>query len=187
MRKKEESSKILKSDSNITKGRNPYLIQKENKLHLFSNLFNTSNDSIINNSNNDIIINNENDDDDFDDINEENIFEKSFADQVILTPINETHRLFSSKSRFGKGFINSIPVKKNTVNKSKSPDNKSQNNLRKRNAFKNAYDNLTKSAKKINKTNETYEIFFSNNEFLHCRNCMLIVAINRYGKFFFNK
>ena len=183
MRKKEESSKILKSDSNIPKGRNPYLIQKEKKFPLFSNLFNTSNDSIMNNSNNDIIINNENDDD-LDDINEENIFEKSIGDQVLLTPINETHRLFSSKNRFGKGFINSIPVKKNIVHKSKSPDNKSQKNLRNRNAFKNAYYNLTKSGKK---TSEKNEIFASNNDFLHCRNCMLIVAINRYGKFYFNK
>ena len=146
MLKKEESSKILKSDSNISRGRNPYLIQKEKKISLFSNLFNTSNDSIINNSNNDIIINNESDDD-LDDINEENIFEKSIGDQVLLTP-NETHRLFSSKNRFRKGFINSIPVKKNMVHKSKSPDNKSQKNLRNRNAFKNAYYNLTKSGKK---------------------------------------
>ena len=186
MRKKEESSKVLKSDSNIPKGRNPYLIPKENKYHLFSNLFNTSNDSIINNSNNDIIINNENDDDDFDDINEENIFEKSFGDQVLLTPINETHRLFSSKSRFGK-FINSIPIKKNIAHKSNSPDYKSQKNLRNINAFKNAYDNLTRSAKKENDEHKKNEIFSSNNDFLHCRNCMLIVAINRYGKYYFNK
>ena len=187
MRKKEESSKILKSDSNIPRGRNPYLIQKDKKIPLISNLFNTSNDSIVNNSNNEIIINNESDDVNFDDINEENIFEKSIGDQVLLTPINETHRLFSSKSRFGKGFINSIPVKKNMVHKSKSPDTKSQKNLRNRNAFKDAYDNLTKSAKKASEKNEKNEIFSSNNDFLHCRNCMLIVAINRYGKFYFNK
>lgn len=186
MWKKEESTKVLKSDSNTPRGRNPFLIQKENKIHLFSNLFNTSNDSIINNSNNEIIINDENDDDDFDDINEENIFEKSFGDQVLLTPINETHRLFSSKSRFGKGFINSKPEKKK-AHKSKSPDDKIQKNLRNRNAFKNAYENLSKSVKKTNQTYETYEIFSSNKDFLHCRNCMLIIAINRYGKYFFNK
>jgi hypothetical protein len=186
MRKKEELSKVLKSDSNIPRGRNLYLIQKENKFPLSSNLFNNSNDSIINNSNNDIIINNENDDD-FDDIDEENIFEKSIGDQVLLTPINETHRLFSSKNRFGKGFPNSISIKKNIAHNSKSPDSKSQKDLRNRNAFKNAFDNLAKSVKKTNEKNEVNEIFSSNYDFLHCRNCMLIVALNRYGKYYFNK
>ena len=176
MRKKEDSPILLNSDP-ISKKIKPFIDKKEKKIPLVSNLFNTSNDSIINNSNNDIIDLEDDYDDDIDDINEENIYDKSIiGDQHLLTPINETHRMLSNKNRFGKTYIDSIPLKRIMVPRSKSPNIRNHRNIKNKNAFKNAYDNLSKN-----------EIFSSNNDFLHCRNCMLIVALNRYGKFYFNK
>ena len=178
MRKKEYSSTLVNSDP-ISRKKKPFIIKKDNKIPIVSNLFNTSNDSIINNSNNDII--DDEDEEEDDDINEENIFEKSIGDQHLLTPINETHRMFSSKNRFGKTYINSLPLKRILVPRSKSPNIRIRGNIKNRNAFKNAYDNLPKTSTRKN------EIFSSNSDFLHCRNCMLIVALNRYGKYYFNK
>ena len=101
MRKIEESSIVVKSDPNFDRIRSPFLIHPEKNLVL--NLFNTSNDSAINNTNNDII---DDDDEEEDDIDEENIYEKLIGEQVLHTPMNDTHRLFSNKNRFGKTFIN---------------------------------------------------------------------------------
>jgi len=176
MRKIEESSIVVNSDPNFGRIRRPFLIHPEK--NLVANLFNTSNDSVINNTNNDII---DDDDEEEDDIDEENIYEKSIGEQVLHTPINDTHRLFSSKNRFGKTFINSIPLKRILVPKSKSPNIKNHGNIRNRNEFKKAYETLKKN------TTQKNEIFSLNNDFLHCRNCMLIVALNRYGKYYFNK
>ena len=177
MWKKEDSSFVMNSDP-ISRKKKPFINKKENQIPLVSNLFNTSNDSIINNSNDIIDL----EDDDDDDINEENIYEKSIiGDQHLLTPINETHRMFSSKNRFGKTYINSIPLKRIMVPRSKSPNIRNHGNIKNRTAFKNAFDNLSKNTTRKN------EVFSSNNDFLHCRNCMLIVALNRYGKFYFNK
>jgi hypothetical protein len=168
-----DSSIAVKSDSNVPRTNRPFMNLQENVL----NRINTSNDnSVINNTNNDI--------DDFeeeDDINEENIYENSIGEQVLHTPINDTHRLFSSKNRFGKAIINSIPLKRILVPKSKSPNIKNHLNTKNKNETKKAYDNPNKN------TTAKNELFSLNNNFLHCRNCMLIVALNKYGKYYFNK
>ena len=173
MRKKEISSIDVNSDPNYRRIKKPFIIHQEKKPSYVPNLLRNSNDSIINNSNNDIM-------DDDENINEENIFDKSIGEQILHTPINETHRLFSSKTRFGKSFINSIPLKRILIPKSKSPNIRSHGSYRFRNEKKNN-DNLKKNLTSINK------IFSLNNDFLHCRNCMLIVALSRYGKYYFNK
>ena len=176
MRKIEESSIVVNSDPNFGRIRRPFLIHPEK--NLVANLFNTSNDSVINNTNNDII---DDDDEEEDDIDEENIYEKSIGEQVLHTPINDTHRLFSSKNRFGKTFINSIPLKRILVPKSKSPNIKNHGHTRGRTVPRKKHTNLQKSQTSINK------LFSLNKEFLHCRNCMLIIAMGRYGKYYFNK
>ena len=117
---------------------------------------------------------------DDEDIDEENIFEKTIGEQILHTPINETHRLFSSKTKFGKTFINAIPLKRILVPKSKSPNIRNHGILRKRNEIKLNNDSLKKNLT----SNDA--IFSLNNDFLHCRNCMLIVALSRYGKYYFN-
>jgi len=137
------------------------------------NIYNLSNDTIINNFNNDVI----SDDEDIDDIDEENIFEKSIGDHVLLSPINDTHQLFSNRDKYGKSFINALPLKRILVPKSKSPNIKNHISNRNKKNFKNAYNTLKKNSPSIN------NIFILNNDFLHCRNCMLIVALNRYGKY----
>jgi hypothetical protein len=169
-----DSSIAVKSDSNISRVKRPFMNLPEKVL----NQFNTSNDnSVINNTNNDI-----DDDEEEDEINEENIFEKSIGEQLLHTPINDTHRLFSSNNRFGKANINSLPLKRILVPKSKSPNIKNHGNIRnKNNDFKKAYELLKKN------TTQKNEIFTLNSDFLHCRNCMLIVALSRYGKYYFNK
>lgn len=170
MNKKEDSSKSVNSEPNISKNRKTFLNNQEKKLSVVTNLFNISNNSIINNTNNDII--------DDDDIDEENIFEKTIGEQILQTPINETHRLFINRNKFGKTFINSIPLKRILIPKTKLPNKKSNENL-KRNEINNV------SLK--NDLNEKNEIFSLHKDFLHCRNCMLIVAVARYGKYSFNK
>ena len=185
MRNKEDSI-VVKSDSNYSNIRKPLIHLPDNKSNIITNLFNTSNDSVINNSNNEIIDADDENDDDINDINEENIFDKSIGDQILLTPINDTHRLFSNKNRFGKTFINSIPLRRIMVPKSKSPNIKSHGSMRNRNEnnyknAKNVLDTLRKGSSTKN------EIFSLNSDFLHCRNCMLIVALSKYGKYSFNK
>ena len=165
MNKKEDSSIV--SDDNIQNIRRPFLKTQENK-KISPNLFNNSNDSIINNTNNDIIEEDE-------DIDEENIFEKEFGEQILHTPVNETHRLFTSNNILEKPFINSLPLKRILIPKSKLPIIKGNETIR------NINDNDT-IKKNLSIDNE---IFASSNGFLHCRNCMLIVAINRYGKYYF--
>ena len=172
MRQKETSTIVVNLDPNYRRNKRPFINHQEKKLSLVPNLLRNSNDSIINNSNNDIL--------DDENINEENIFDKSIGEQILHTPINETHRLFSSKTRFGKSFINSIPLKRILVPKSKSPNIRNHGSYKNRNEKKNN-DNLKKNLTSINK------IFSLNNDFLHCRNCMLIVALSRYGKYYFNK
>ena len=172
MRQKETSTIVVSLDPNYRRNKRPFINHQEKKLSLVPNLLRNSNDSIINNSNNDIL--------DDENINEENIFDKSIGEQILHTPINETHRLFSSKTRFGKSFINSIPLKRILVPKSKSPNIRNHGSYKNRNEKKNN-DNLKKNLTSINK------IFSLNNDFLHCRNCMLIVALSRYGKYYFNK
>jgi len=177
MRNKEQSSISALSINNLPRGRRPFIHRQENKIPALSNLLlNNSNDSIANNENNE---NNEDDDGNFDN---ENILENPFGDHHLLTPINESHRFLSNKNRFGKTYVNSKPLKKIVVPKSrsKSPTIKTIGNIRNRNEFK-MIDNLKKNATERN------EIFSSNRDFLHCRNCMLIIALNRYGKYYFNK
>lgn len=183
MRNKEESSIVVNSDPNYSRTLKPFIHFQENKSNIVANLFNTSNDSVINNSNNDII---DDEDDDINDINEENIFDKSIGDQILLTPINDTHRLFSNKNRFGKTFINSGPLRRIMVPKSKSPNIKNYGSMRERNEhnYKNAKNALEALKKGSSAKNE---IFSKNSDFLHCRNCMLIIALSKYGKYSFNK
>ena len=68
----------------------------------------------------------------------------------------------------------------------KSPNIKSHGSMRNRNEnnyknAKNVLDTLRKGSSTKN------EIFSLNSDFLHCRNCMLIVALSKYGKYSFNK
>ena len=170
----EISSIVVKSDPNYPISRRRFLTHPDKNIS--QNFLNNSNDSVINNTNNDLL-----DDMEENDVDEENIFEKTIGNKILQTPINETHRLFSSKNRFGKTYINSIPLKRIMVPRSKSPNIRNHGNIKNRTAFKNAFDNLSKNTTRKN------EVFSSNNDFLHCRNCMLIVALNRYGKFYFNK
>ena len=93
MRKKGSSPKEPNSNTNFSRRKKPFIILKENKLKLVSNLFNASNESIIINTNNDIYEDDEINDE-VNDINEENIYDNSVADQIIITPINESHRMF---------------------------------------------------------------------------------------------
>ena len=185
MRKKEVSQIVPNSNPNFLRRSKPFITLKEKKLKIVSNLFNTSNESIINNTNNDILGDDSNEiNNKAKDINEENIHDNSLAEQILNTPpINDTHRMSSNKNRFGKTYINSIPLKRILIPRSKSPIIQKHNhiNLRNVNAFKNTSNTIIKSIK--NKK----EIFSSNDDFLHCRNCMIIIALNRYGKYFFNK
>jgi len=171
MQKRELSSIVVNSDSNLPRTRRPLIINQEKTISITQNFINNSDDDIINNANNDIF--------DGDDIDEENIFEKTIGDKILHTPINDTHRLFLSKNKFGKTFINSIPLKRILVPKSKSPNIK--NYGRNKNDFQKINDN--------NKKNLTTkdDLIDLNNDFLHCRNCMLVIALNRYGKYYFNK
>jgi len=171
MQKRESSSIVVNSDSNLPRARRPLIINQEKTISITQNFINNSDDNIINNPNNDIF--------DEDDIDEENIFEKTIGDKILHTPINDTHRLFLSKNKFGKTFINSIPLKRILVPKSKSPNIK--NYGRNKNDFQKINDN--------NKKNLTTkdDLIDLNNDFLHCRNCMLVIALNRYGKYYFNK
>ena len=170
MKQKESlSSIVVNSDSNIPRIRRPLIFTNQEKNITITQI--NSNDKIINNSNNDIF--------DDDNIDEENIFEKTIGDKILHTPINETHRLFLSKNKFGKTFINSIPLKRILVPKSKSPN--INNYGRNKKDFQNINDNTKK-----NLTTKD-DLIDLNNDFLHCRNCMLIVALNRYGKYYFNK
>ena len=174
MKNKEQSSISALSINNLPRIRRPFVHRQENKIPVLSNLLlNNSNDSIVNKENN------EDDDENFDN---ENIFENPFGDHHLLTPINESHRFLSNKNRFGKAYINSKPLKKILVPKSrsKSPTIRNFGNIRNKNEFK-MIDNLKKNATERN------EIFSTNRDFLHCRNCMLVIALNRYGKYYFNK
>ena len=174
MKNKEPSSISALSINNLPRIRRPFIHRQENKIPVLSNLLlNNSNDSIVNKENN------EDDDENFDN---ENIFENPFGDHHLLTPINESHRFLSNKNRFGKAYINSKPLKKILVPKSrsKSPTIRNFGNIRNKNEFK-MIDNLKKNATERN------EIFSTNRDFLHCRNCMLVIALNRYGKYYFNK
>ena len=174
MNKNEDSLNVANTESNIIKIKRPYLNTQENKIKVANNLINNSNDSIINNTNNDII-------DEDEDIDEENIFEKTIGEQILHTPINETHRLFTNNNRFGKTFINSTPLKRILVPKTINPNIKNNENVSNKSELK---INNDSSRKNLTINNE---IFSSNNDFLHCRNCMLIVAVSRYGKYYFNK
>ena len=174
MRKRLSSSIISRSGIKFTRLEKPLMEKYENNKYTLSpNLFDNSSDSIINNSSNDII-------DDIDDVNEENIYENVIGEHVISTPINDTHRLFSNKLRFGKTLANS-PLKKIMIPKSKSPNFKHLENTKRRNEFNSDLNNLKKNLTTKN------EIFLVNNDFLHCRNCMMIVATGKYGKSYFNK
>lgn len=104
MRKRLNSSLPCNSGVKFTRLGKPFIDSIDDKFPLASNLFNNSNDSIINNNNNDFI-------DDVDDINEENIYENLIGENILSTPINDTHRLFSNKLRFGKTLTN-MPLKK---------------------------------------------------------------------------
>ena len=172
MQKRESSSIVVNSDSNLLRVRRPLIINQEKTLSITQNFINNSNDDIINNTNNDIF--------DGDDVDEENIFEKTIGDKILHTPINDTHRLFLSKNKFGKSYINSIPLKRILVPKSKSPNIK--NYGRNKNDFQKINDNNNK-----NNLTTKDDLIDLNNDFLHCRNCMLVVALNRYGKYYFNK
>ena len=172
MQKRESSSIVVNSDSNLLRVRRPLIINQEKTLSITQNFINNSNDDIINNTNNDIF--------DGDDVDEENIFEKTIGDKILHTPINDTHRLFLSKNKFGKNYINSIPLKRILVPKSKSPNIK--NYGRNKNDFQKINDNNNK-----NNLTTKDDLIDLNNDFLHCRNCMLVVALNRYGKYYFNK
>jgi hypothetical protein len=177
MQKNDISSIVVKSDPNYPKVRRPFLTY-QNK-NLSSKFVNNSNDSVISNTNNDIL--DPDDDDEENDVDEENIFEKTLGNKLLHTPINDTHRLFLAKNRFGRTFINSIPLKRILIPKSKSPSIKNYGKIRNRNDFKNSYAFLKKN---LTTRNEIIEL---NNDFLHCRNCMMIIALNRYGKYYFNK
>ena len=172
MQKRESSSIVVNSDSNLLRVRRPLIINQEKTLSITQNFINNSNDDIINNTNNDIF--------DGDDVDEENIFEKTIGDKILHTPINDTHRLFLSKNKFGKSYINSVPLKRILVPKSKSPNIK--NYGRNKNDFQKINDNNNK-----NNLTTKDDLIDLNNDFLHCRNCMLVVALNRYGKYYFNK
>ena len=112
MKNKEQSSISALSINNLPRIRRPFIHRQENKIPVLSNLLlNNSNDSIVNKENN------EDDDENFDN---ENIFENPFGDHHLLTPINESHRFLSNKNRFGKAYINSKPLKKILVPKSRS-------------------------------------------------------------------
>ena len=174
MKKRIHSSLGSHSGVKFTRIEKPFMERIENnKFTITSNLFDNSNDSIINNSNNDFL-------DEVDDINEENIYENVIGEHILSTPINDTHRLFSNNYRFGKTLVN-MPLKKILIPKSKSPNFKYHESLKKRNEFNSDLSNLKKNLTTKN------EIFLVNNEFLHCRNCMMIVATGRYGKYIFNK
>ena len=169
MKKDEESSIRANSTSiNFPRSRRPFISlpqnSKNSKNHL-TNLFNISNES-INNSNNDII---EDNDDEFDD---ENIHENAVIEHF-NTPINDNHKFFSSKNKFGK----TIPIKKKLSPKSKSPMVKNLGSIKHRNDLQ----RLESNKKSLTMTSVN-EKFFKGNDFLHCRNCMLIVALSRYGK-----
>ena len=171
MRKIEHSSISALSINNAPRERRPFIHRQENKIPVLSNLLlNNSNDS------------NENNEDDDVNVDNDNILENPFGDHHLLTPINESHRFLSNKNRFGKTYVNSKPLKKILVPKSrsKSPTLKNHGNIRKRNEFK-FIDDLENNAKERN------EIFSSKRDFLHCRNCMMIIALNGYGKYYFNK
>ena len=170
----EISSIVVKSDPNYPISRRRFLTHPDKNIS--QNFLNNSNDSVINNTNNDLL-----DDMEENDVDEENIFEKTIGNKILQTPINETHRLFSSKNRFGKTFINSMPLKRILIPKSKSPSIKNHGKIKIRKDLRNHCDNI-----KINLTTRN-EIIELNNDFLHCRNCMMIIALNRYGKFYFNK
>ena len=173
MTKKEDSSISAYSITNYSRTRRPFILRQENKIPMISNLLKASNDSDLNNSENEI----KEADNDYD---EADILENSIEEQHLYTPMNDTYRFFS-KNRFGKTYKNSIPIKKINIPKSKSPNVKSLGSYRSRNDFSLSLDNLKKNSIKNN------EIFLTNNDFLHCRNCMLIVALSRYGKYYFNK
>ena len=180
MSEKDDLSNGIRSEIILPKNKKPFT-GKEEKKQITINLFNNSNDSIINNTNNDFM-----DEDDID-VDEENIFEKTIGEKFLHTPINESHRLFTNKNRFGKTFINSYPLRRILIPKSKSPNIKNYGNFLNRNEIKLSNDNLKKNLTTNNVNNVNNTIFSSNNDFLHCRNCMLIVALNRYGKYYFNK
>ena len=170
MKKNEESSIRANSSINFPRTRRPFVSlpqnNKKTKNHI-TNLFNISNES-INNSNNDII---EDGDDEFDDENiQENTVIKHFR-----TPINDNHKFSSSKNKFGKTYINTIPIKKKLSSKSKSPIIKNLGII----GHRNDLQNLESCKKCLTTVNENA---FKGNDFLHCRNCMLIVALSRYRK-----
>ena len=164
MQKRESSSIVVNSDSNLLRVRRPLIINQEKILSITQNF--------INNTNNDIF--------DGDDVDEENIIEKTIGDKILHTPINDTHRLFLSKNKFGKSYINSIPLKRILVPKSKSP------NIKNYGRNKNDIQKINNNNNKNNLTIKD-DLIDLNNDFLHCRNCMLVVALNRYGKYYFNK
>ena len=170
MKKDGDSSIRAISSINIPRSRRPFISlppnNKKTKSHI-TNLFNISSES-INNSNNDII---EGEDDEFDD---ENIHENTVIEHF-HTPINDNHKFFSSKNKFGKTYINTIPVKKKFAPKSKSPIIKNLGIIRHRNDLQ-KLEGCKKSSTIVK------ENIFKGNDFLHCRNCMLIVALSRYGK-----
>ena len=170
MKKDGDSSNRANSSINIPRSNRPFISlppnSKKTKSHI-TNLFNISNES-MNNSNNDII---EDEDDEFDD---ENIQENTVVEHF-HTPINDNHKFFLSKNKFGKTYINTIPIKKKISPKSKSPIIKNLGIIRHRNDLQ----KLEGCKKSFTSVNENY---FKGNDFLHCRNCMLIVALSRYGK-----
>ena len=170
MKKDEDTSIRANSSINFPRSRRPFISLPQNskrtKNHI-TNLFNISNDS-LNNSNNDII---EDEDDEFDD---ENIQENTVIDHF-HTPINDNHKFFSSKNKFGKTYINTIPVKKKLSPKSKSPIIKNLGII----GHINDLQRLESCKKSMTSVKENP---FKGNDFLHCRNCMLIVALSRYGK-----
>lgn len=165
MRIKNNNSNVGNSSRNNSANKKSLNFYRENKFKKDNNIVNNSSDSVINNSNNDIL-------DDIEDIDEEHYFHM---------PINESHRFFSGKAQFGKTYINSIPLKRVLVPKSKSPNIKNHGHTRGRTVPRKKHTNLQKSQTSINK------LFSLNKEFLHCRNCMLIIAMGRYGKYYFNK
>ena len=173
MKKRLNSSLPSNSGVKFTRLDQPFIDNGEDKFSKASNLFNNSNDSIINNNNNDFL-------DDVDDVNEENIYENVIGENILSTPINDTHRLFSNKLRFGKTLTN-MPLKKIIIPKSKSPNFKHIGINKKRNELKSQLYYVKKNLTHRN------EIFLVNNDYLHCRNCMTIIATGRYGKFYFNK
>ena len=173
MRKRLNSSLPSNSGVKFTRLSKPFIESIEDKYSIQSNLFNNSNESIINNTNNDLM-------DEVDDVNEENIYENAIGENILSTPINDTHRLFSNKLTFGKTLTN-MPLRKIIIPKSKSPNFKHIGNIKKKGEYKTQFYTSKKSL-----TNKN-EIFLVNNDFLHCRNCMMIIAIGKYGKLYFNK